>query len=113
MNDNITEKEKGFSDDGCEDFDVVHYNQWKNPTTRKQLMNPESKHVSGISIVEVDDRVKNAFGNSNYILTPILNVRGVQDVSKVGEGIIAFHAFSFIEKVWWTHKYSVYEINKN
>ena len=112
MNDNTAEKEKGFSDDGCEDFDVLHYNQWKNPTTRKQLMNPDSKHVSGISIIEVDDRVKNAFGNENYILTPIMNVRGVKDISKEEKDIIAFHAFSYIEKVWWTHKYIVSKIEK-
>jgi len=110
MNDNPALKEKGYPDDGFEDFDIEYYNQWDNPTIRKQLMDPDSKHVAGISIVEVNDRVKNVFSNKNYILTPILNARGVQDLSNEKEGIIAFHAFSYIEKVWWTHKYSIYEI---
>ena len=110
MNDNLASKEKGYSDDGHEDITLAYYNQWENPTVRKQLSNPESKHVSGISIIEVNDRVKNAFSNSNYILTPIMNSRGVQDISKEEEDVIAFHAFSYIEKVWWTHKYSIYEI---
>jgi hypothetical protein len=111
MNDNLTSKEKGYADDGCEDFDVVYYKQWDNPTSRKHLMDPGAKHISGISIVEADDRVKNAFGNANYILTPLMNVRGVKDISKEKEDIIAFHAFSYIEKVWWTHKYSIYKID--
>ena len=113
MNDDLSKKEKGYSDDGSgEDFTLSYYNQWENPTVRRQLTNPEATHVAGVSIVEVSDRVKNAFSNSNYILTPIMNVRGVQDISKEEEDIIAFHAFSYIEKVWWTHKYSIYKINK-
>ena len=111
MNDNISVKEKGYSDDGCEDFDLEYYNQWSNPSVRKQLMNPDSKHVAGISIVEVNDKIKSVFNDSSYILTPIINVRGVQDLSKESEEILAFHAFSYIEKVWWTHKYSIYKIN--